>query len=1102
MRLRITGLRHVLAALFILTGSFLTASAQQVTYYDFDTPQATPGQMSRSCPANTPASGTLFCFNDGTGQNASPSFLSDTYPAIIDPNTMDSPAVSSTHYAIQMTPALPTQASSVWFGVPQKISNGFTAYFAFKFTPNPQAFATADGVAFVIQNSAGGGIDASGCAATGSGLNIVGGNGGCIGYGGIDNSVAIELDTYRNFWDPNDNGASNDDNHVAVMNCGAGQANSPDHNGPCQVSLNLNGVNVPALIDPPGVTLADGNVHQVVVEYSGPNEATPYLLQIFIDPPFVAGTHTPAPGATPVLQGTYNIGENVNLMNSGSANDSAYVGFTSATGGGDEQHEIMAWTFTPHTPSTQQQPISSPGTPTVFPFGSHVYAVTYPPGAPAPPPDVDIVITATPISPQLFSQLVSGGPFAGSQCQVYDDTGGNCIVYNTSCINTVTNTFTQCPPTSPDMPILVKTAFDNTIQPTSPGFLQGDPFYTQLVSISGDGTTATVTCSSDCSVTPNQTVTVVGSSTAGFNGTITVLSASPSTPNTFTFASAVSGSATGGYITSGNLKNIFVSYSPQRIDGSISGRTLNFNSDYVATSLTTVPTMLSISAPSVPYKTQATVTVTATSGSGTPTGSITLMVDGGTKLTAALSNGVATFKLAAGVGGGTHTLTAVYPATGIFAANTATGSLIITPIAPTVSLTGFPSRLITQSTYSLTATTNASTKPTFSISGPCFFSALSQPGSNTVDVTVNGSLSDPVPPSGVCSVTASWAADTNYKSATATDSADVNFTPVGLTITSSPNPALVDQPVLFTATVTSEGLSEPEPTAPLGSVLIGNNDLGECIAVLKALNATTSTGACSITFLKPFISPQVDFEASYNGNNSGYGIATRSISQTVTTGSSASVYPANLTFGPLNQGVVTGQSVTLTNTGSAALTISNPYVAPVGTTGDANNFIAINRCPISLAVGQTCSIYVDFLASSAKSPQNATLQIVDDAPDSPQSVPLTATVIAPELSISPSPVAFGSKVIGSTTPTTVTITNNRTSPVYLWNISFTGAYASQFSQTNSCPRPLAAGASCTVTVTFGPTQAGAWSSYLTVLDSTSQAFHQVPVTGTGTAPAP
>jgi hypothetical protein len=583
----------VVAALFTLACSVLsgTAFAQQITYYDFDTPEANPSQVSRQCPANSAPAGVLFCFNDGTGLNANPSYFQNTYPSIIDPVTTDNPPVASKHYALQVTPASMEQNSSMWFALPQKVLNGFTSYFAFKMTPNSNSFATADGIAFVIQNSVGVG-GGGGCTTIGGGLNIVGSNGGCIGYGGIDNSLALELDTYKNFWDPDDEGSSPDDNHISFMNCGAGLPNSPEHDGPCQVDFDVDGTPVAAVIDPPGITLADGNVHRVVVEYSG-DAGTPTadLLQVYIDPPFTAGTNTPAPSATPVLSGVYDIGGNVNLINSGSANDSAYVGFTSATGGGFEQQQILAWTFTPHAPVIQQQPVSPPGTPTVEPFGSNVYAVTYPSNAPPPPANLDVQITATEISPQIFSQLVSGGPFAGSQCQVYDDTGGNCVVYSAACINTASNTYVQCPTTTAGNPITVKTAFDNTTPPTTPGFIQGDPFYSPVSSISASGSTATVTCAGDCSVIPNQTVTVLGTSNPAFNGTITVLSASPSTPDTFTFSSAVSGSATGGYLTSTNQQNIFVSYSTQRIDGSISGKTLNFGSDFVGTSLTTSPTV-------------------------------------------------------------------------------------------------------------------------------------------------------------------------------------------------------------------------------------------------------------------------------------------------------------------------------------------------------------------------------------------------------------------------------------------------------------------------------------------------------------------------------
>ena len=223
-------------------------------------------------------------------------------------------------------------------------------------------------------------------------------------------------------------------------------------------------------------------MHQVVINYSGPNEATPNLLQIFIDPAFNPGTHTPVTGSIPVLSGIYNIAANVNLLNSGSANDSAYIGFTSATGAAFEQHEILAWTYTPHSAVTQVQPLNPPGQPTTFPFGTHVYAVTYPVGGPSTT-GINMVITANAVPPLLFTQLIANTPFAGSQCQVYDDTGGNCIIYSVSCVVAATNAVTECPATDPTLPILIKSAYNNSTPAITPGFLQGDPFFLSLIHI-------------------------------------------------------------------------------------------------------------------------------------------------------------------------------------------------------------------------------------------------------------------------------------------------------------------------------------------------------------------------------------------------------------------------------------------------------------------------------------------------------------------------------------------------------------------------------------------------------------------------------------------
>ncbi|MGB9488925.1 MAG: Ig-like domain repeat protein, partial [Terriglobales bacterium] len=76
------------------------------------------------------------------------------------------------------------------------------------------------------------------------------------------------------------------------------------------------------------------------------------------------------------------------------------------------------------------------------------------------------------------------------------------------------------------------------------------------------------------------------------------------------------------------------------------------------------------------------------------------------------------------------------------------------PIAPTVSLTG-PATAPYQSTYTVVATTNASTTPTFTAL-PATVCTVSGP---TVTM-VNGT--------GMCTVTAHWAADDVYKAATAT----------------------------------------------------------------------------------------------------------------------------------------------------------------------------------------------------------------------------------------------------------------------------------------------------------------------------------------------
>jgi hypothetical protein len=172
------------------------ASAQQITYYDFNGPQADPTQYSYSCVPGS-ASNPLFCFNGSSGD---PSFYLDAYPASIDPNPPAPGNPPNSYYDVQMTPAAVGQDASLWFSTPQNVANGFTSWFAFKFTPSIYS-TTADGVAFVIQNSpTTGAVTDPGtvCGQTGGGPTALGGGGGCMGYSGINNSIALEFDTYAN----------------------------------------------------------------------------------------------------------------------------------------------------------------------------------------------------------------------------------------------------------------------------------------------------------------------------------------------------------------------------------------------------------------------------------------------------------------------------------------------------------------------------------------------------------------------------------------------------------------------------------------------------------------------------------------------------------------------------------------------------------------------------------------------------------------------------------------------------------------------------------------------------------------------------------------
>src|SRR6202035_3534722 len=100
----------------------------------------------------------------------------------------------------------------------------------------------------------------------------------------------------------------------------------------------------------------------------------------------------------------------------------------------------------------------------------------------------------------------------------------------------------------------------------------------------------------------------------------------------------------------------------------------------------------------------------------------------------------------------------------------------------------------------------------------------------------------------------------------------------------------------------------------------------------------------------------------------------------------------------------------------------------------------------------------------------------------------------PVLTASPASLSFGSQAVGSASAAkTVTVTNTSTATATLSSVS----PAAPFAQTNTCGSSLAAGASCTVSVTFTPTAAGAATGSLSVASNAPGGPLTVALSGTG-----
>ena len=407
-------------------------------------------------------------------------------------------------------------------------------------------------------------------------------------------------------------------------------------------------------------------------------------------------------------------------------------------------------------------------------------------------------------------------------------------------------------------------------------------------------------------------------------------------------------------------------------------------------------------------------------------------------------------------GSGICSLTATWAADTNYSGTSAKLSTNATKVAPMVTFTGAPTSALYKSVFTVAATSNGSSAAVITSSGGCT-------NVGTKVTMTSGTTA--------CSLTATWAADNNYSGITATQSTAAVAAPQAIAFTTNP-PASAVYPGSFVVAA-SGGLSGNPVTF---------TSAGACSNSGATYTLTNSAGSCSV------IANQAG-----NGNYAAATTATKSVSAT---GPSISASVSSINYGTVYLASVTTRSITVTNNGTSAATISDPIVSLVKG-GNSNEFVAVNLCPKSLAAGKSCTITIGFVAGPFYTAQSATFQIMSNAPGSPLPIPLTAAVINPVASLNPTSLSFGTVKHATSSTMTVQLSNTGKTPLSLTSISVAGTNATSFVQSNACGNSLAAGANCNIAVKFTPATTGGFSAALTIVDNARNATQTVALSGTG-----
>jgi mono/diheme cytochrome c family protein len=412
-------------------------------------------------------------------------------------------------------------------------------------------------------------------------------------------------------------------------------------------------------------------------------------------------------------------------------------------------------------------------------------------------------------------------------------------------------------------------------------------------------------------------------------------------------------------------------------------------------------------------------------------------------------------------------------------------------------------------TFASTALTTVSAAQTLTISNAgtaaLTLTSIALSGANATDFTQGGTCSTAttVPAGGSCTVTVGFKPTaTGSRTATLTVASAVGNVTTTLTGTATAAPAAIaavsSSSLSFGAVVvgsvaTSQSVTVSNSgTAPLSfsAIATGTTEFPVSGGTCSTSSTVAAGGSCTVGvgFL-PAAAGARSGTLTIANNGSGSPLTVALSGSGTALSPVAQVAPSALSFSQTVGLATAAQTVTVSNTGTAPLTLSSVALSGAAAADYALDSASTCAAGTSVAVNNNCVIKLVF-TPSATGARAATLTVAHNAAGSPGTVALSGTgnaVPQGTLTLNQSALTFASTALGASSSQSVTLGNNGTAALTLSGLSLGGANAGEFSVGGNCTAgaQIAVGSTCTATIGFAPAVVGARAGTLTITTSNS-----------------